>query len=312
MKRFKVIMLAAALALAFGATACKNAEKPAAAGTALAGTIQVKGSDTLLMLSQRWAEDFMKVNPKAIVQVSGGGSGAGITALIDGTTDICNASRPMKDEERATAAGKNVHPLEFKVALDGIAVIVNPANPVNELTLAQLKDIYMGKTLDWKAVGGAGKVMCYGRQSSSGTYAYFKEKVLGKSKGPDGKEAENAYRADIQELTGTSLLCDAVAKDKMGIAYVGVGYAQKRNDVKIIALKKDDTTPGVKPDMATVTDGSYPLARYLFNYTNGVPAGVTKAFIAYELSPAAQKMCEELEYVPLPEEVRAAELAKLK
>lgn len=313
MKRVTIIMLAAALALTLGATACKKAEKPTAAGTAVAGTIQVKGSDTLLMLSQRWAEDFMKANAKAIVQVSGGGSGAGITALIDGTTDICNASRPMKDEEKAKAGEKNVQPLEFKVALDGIAVIVNPANPVNELTLAQLKDIYMGKTLDWKAVGGAGgKVMCYGRQSSSGTYAYFKEKVLGKTKGPDSKEVENAYRADIQELTGTSLLCDAVAKDKMGIAYVGVGYAQKRNDVKIIALKKDDKTPGVTPDLTTVTDGSYPLARYLFNYTNGVPTGVTKAFIAYELSPAAQKVCEELEYVPLPEEVRAAELAKLK
>jgi phosphate transport system substrate-binding protein len=313
MKRFTVIVLAAALALALGFAGCKKAEKPTAGtAAALEGNIQVKGSDTLLMLSQRWAEDYMKTNPKGIVQVSGGGSGAGITALIDGTTDICNASRPMKDEEKAKAEGKGVHPLEVKVAMDGIAIVVNPENPVNELTVGQLKDIYMGTAKDWNAVGGTpGKILCYGRQSSSGTYAYFKEKVLGKAKGPDGKEVENEYRSDIQELTGTSLLCDAVAKDKMGIAYVGVGYAQQRNDVKIVAVKKDEGAPAVKPDTATVTDGSYPLARYLFNYVNGKPAGVTKAFIEYALSPEGQKVCEDLEYIPLPDDVRTAELGKI-
>lgn len=306
-----VVALAALLALGLGA--CKQAEKPAAGGTALAGTIQVKGSDTLLMLSQRWAEDFMLAHKGAVVQVSGGGSGAGITALIDGTTDICNASRPMKDEEKAKAAEKGVNPVEIKVALDGIAIVVNPANPVNELTMGQLKDIYMGKAREWKAVGGAGgAIMCYGRQNSSGTYAYFKEKVLGKAKGPDGKEVENEYRPDIQEMTGTSLLCDTVAKDKMGIAYVGVGYAHRRKDVKIVAIKKDDKAPAVKPENAAVVDGSYPLSRYLFNYINGKPAGVTRAFLLYCLSPEAQKVIEELEYIPLPEDVRAAEEAKIK
>jgi phosphate transport system substrate-binding protein len=308
-----ILTLAAAglLVLAFGA--CKQVEKPSASGTALTGNIQVKGSDTLLMLSQRWAEDFMTANKGAVIQVSGGGSGAGITALIDGTTNVCNASRPIKDEEKAKAAAKGVTPFEVKVALDGIAIVVNPANPVNELTMAQLKDIYMGKAKDWKAVGGtAGKIMCYGRQNSSGTYAYFQEKVLGKTKGPDGKEVENEYRPDIQEMTGTSLLCDTVAKDKMAIAYVGVGYANRRKDVKIVAVKKDDKAPAVKPDNDAVVDGSYPLSRYLFNYTNGKPTGVTRAFILYCLSAEAQKVVAELEYIPLPEDVRAAEEAKVK
>jgi len=308
-----VLILAAAGLLGLGFGACKQAEKPSNGGTALTGTIQVKGSDTLLMLSQRWAEDFMAENKGAVVQVSGGGSGAGITALIDGTTDVCNSSRPMKDGEKTKAAEKNVTPVEIKVALDGIAIVVNPANPVNELTLAQLKEIYMGTAKDWNAVGGsAGKIMCYGRQNSSGTYAYFQEKVLGKSKGPDGKEVDNAYRPDIQEMTGTSLLCDTVAKDKMAIAYAGVGYANERKDVKIIALKKDDKAAAVKPDNAAVVDGSYPLSRYLFNYTNGKPTGVTRSFILYCLSPEAQKVINELEYIPLPEDIRAAEEAKVK
>jgi phosphate transport system substrate-binding protein len=295
--------LVAALALSFGA--CKKAEKEGAAETAgVSGTIQVKGSDTLLMLSQRWAEAFMAENPGAVVQVTGGGSGTGIKALIDGSTDVCNASRPMKEEEITEAAGKGVNPLEIRVALDGLAIVVHKDNPVNELTVAQLGEVYVkdGKTKDWKQLGGKpGKIMCYGRQSSSGTYDYFKEHVL----------AKEDYRPDVQELTGTALLCDAVAKDPHGVAYVGVGYAMKRTDVKILALKKDDKSPAVKPDMTTVTDNSYPLSRYLFNYTDGKPTGATQAFVAFALSPAGQKIVEEVEYVPLPAGVPEVELAKI-
>ncbi len=297
--------MALAAALAFGLVACKTAEKKGTAATALSGTIQVKGSDTLLMLSQRWAEEFMAKHPGAIVQVTGGGSGTGIKALIDGSTGVCNASRPMKDEEIKEATAKGVDPLEIRVALDGIAVVVHKDNPVNELTMAQLGDIYVkdGKNKDWKQVGGkAGKIMCYGRQSSSGTYDYFKEHVL----------AKKDYRADVQELTGTALLCDAVAKDPNGVAYVGVGYAMKRTDVKILGLKKDDKSSAVKPDLATVSDNSYPLSRYLFNYTNGKPKGVARAFISFALSPEGQKIVEEVEYVPLPAGAADAELAKIK
>lgn len=285
--------------------ACKKAPEGKTGETAaLSGTIQVKGSDTLLMLSQRWAEDFMAKNKGVVVQVTGGGSGVGIKALIDGTTDIANASRPIKDDEVAAAKAKNVNPFEIKVALDGIALVVHKDNPVNELTVEQLKEIYIagGKITDWKAVGGKpGKIMCYGRQSTSGTYEYFKEHVLNKKD----------YRPEILELTGTSLLCDAVAKDPNGIAYVGIGYALKRSDIKILSLKKDASSPAVVPNLTTVSDGSYPLSRYLFNYTNGKPAGAAKAFISYALSEEGQKLVEEVEYVPLPPDTRMAELAKL-
>ncbi|HUU57553.1 MAG TPA: PstS family phosphate ABC transporter substrate-binding protein [bacterium] len=290
----------AALALSFGA--CKKAEEPGAGeGGGVSGPIQVKGSDTLLMLSQRWAEAFMEENPEAVVQVTGGGSGVGFTSLLEGTTDVANASRPIKDKEKEAAAAKGVSPTEIKVALDGISFVVNPANPLAEVTMAQLGDIYRGKTRDWGALGGSGRIMCYGRQSTSGTYDFVKERVMNK----------DDYRADIQEMQGNALLCDAVARDKFGIAYVGVGYAVKRDDVKILAVKKDDASPAVKPTLDAVADGSYAISRYLFNYCDGRPEGVTKAFIDFALSDEGQKIVEEVEYVALPEDVRAEERAKL-
>jgi len=289
----------AALALSFGA--CKKAEEGTAETAGAGGMIQVKGSDTLLMLSQRWAETFMEENPEAVVQVTGGGSGVGFTSLLEGTTDVANASRPIKAKEKETAAAKGVSPTEIKVALDGISFVVNPANPLAEVTMAQLGDVYRGKARDWGALGGSGRIMCYGRQSTSGTYDFVKERVMNK----------DDYRADIQEMQGNSLLCEAVARDKFGIAYVGVGYAVKRDDVKILAVKKDDASPAVKPTLDTVADGSYAVSRYLFNYCDGRPEGVTKAFIAFALSDEGQEIVEQVEYVALPEGVRAEERAKL-
>jgi phosphate transport system substrate-binding protein len=286
---FTVTLSVAALALTM--SACRKAEKGAAATAgAVRGTIQVKGSDTLLMLSQRWAETFMDENPEAVVQVTGGGSGVGIKSLIDGTTDVANASRPIKDEEREQAEAKGVTVSEIAVAVDGVCFIVNPANPLTELTVAQLGDVYRGKIKDWRALGGSGRIMCYGRQSTSGTYDFVKEHVLNK----------DDYRADIQELQGNSLLCDAVSRDKNGIAYVGYGYADKRDDIKILGVKKDDASPAVTPNVDTVGSMEYPISRYLFNYTNGKPEGLVKAFISFALSDEGQKVVEEVEYVKLP------------
>ena len=292
--------LVAALAFSFGA--CKKAEEKGTAETAagVSGTMQIKGSDTLLMLSQRWAEAFMEENPDAVVQVTGGGSGVGIKALIEGTTDVANASRPIKDKEREEATGKGVDVNEIAVAVDGVCFIVNAANPLTEITMGQLGDIYRGKITDWSAVGGSGKIMCYGRQSTSGTYDFVKEHVLNK----------DDYRADIQEMQGNSLLCDSVARDKNGIAYVGYGYAAKRDDVKILAVKKDDASPAVAPTLDTVCSMEYPVSRYLFCYINGKAEGVTRAFLAFALSDEGQKIVEEVEYVALPpsklDESRAA------
>jgi phosphate transport system substrate-binding protein len=290
MRNINYIMLAslvAALAFSFGA--CKKAEE-AGTGEGLSGTIQVKGSDTLLMLSQRWAETFMDENPDAVVQVTGGGSGVGIKALIEGTTDVANASRPIKDQEREEAKAKGVEVNEIAVAVDGICFIVNPANPTAEATLDQLGDIYRGKVKDWGAFGGSGKIMCYGRQSTSGTYDFVKKNVLNK----------DDYRADIQEMQGNSLLCDSVARDANGIAYVGYGYAAKRDDVKILSVKKDDASPAVAPTYEAVGSREYPISRYLFCYINGKAEGVTRAFLAFGLSDEGQDIVEEVEYVALP------------
>jgi phosphate transport system substrate-binding protein len=293
MKKLHYIALAtlvAALALSFGA--CKKAEEGGAGETAagVSGTMQVKGSDTLLMLSQRWAEAFMEVNPEAIVQVTGGGSGVGIKALIEGTTDVANASRSIKGEEKENAAAKGVEVLEIPVAVDGICFIVNPANPVTEATIDELGDIYRGKIKDWSAVGGSGKIMCFGRQATSGTYDFVKKNVLNK----------DDYRSDIQEMQGNSLLCDSIARDANGIAYVGYGYAAKRDDVKILAVKKDADSPAIAPTHESVGSMEYPVSRYLFNYVDGKPEGVVQAFLSFALSDEGQKIVEEVEYVALP------------
>jgi phosphate transport system substrate-binding protein len=269
----------------------------------VAGEIQMKGSDTLLLLAQRWAETFMAENPDAIVQVTGGGSGVGIAALIDGTTDIADASRPIKDEEVEECKANGVDVLEFSVALDGISVIINPDNTVESLTLAQIKDIYTGKTKNWKEVGGPdAMIVCYGRQSSSGTYVYFKEHVL----------EDEDYRADTQELAGNSVLCDSVARDTGGIAYVGVGYAAQRDDVKILGVKADENAEPVKPTNEAVSSGTYPISRYLYNYTNGKPEGVAKAYLEFALSDEGQKIVEEVEYIALPQDVLKEQRDKLK
>ncbi len=281
MKKIYLVAALSAAALAALSGGCRKGEE--------ADTIQVKGSDTLLMLSQRWAEAFMDENPEAVVQVTGGGSGVGIKALIEGTTDVANASRPIKDKERKEAKAKGIDVNEIAVAVDGVCFIVNPSNPLNEATMAQLGDIYRGKTKDWGALGGSGKIMCYGRQSTSGTYDFVNKNVLHK----------DDYRADIQEMQGNSLLCDSVAKDENGVAYVGYGYAAKRDDVKILAVKKDDVSAAVKPTVETVGSMEYPISRYLFCYTNGKPEGVTKAFLAFALSDEGQKVVEEVEYVAL-------------
>lgn len=295
-----IVALAALLVLAVFGCRPGTDEGDETDGEGVSGECQIKGSDTLLMLSQRWAEDFMAENPDAIIQVTGGGSGVGIAALIDGTTDVANASRPIKDKEIEEAKGKGIEPLEFAVAMDGISVIINPENTATELTLAQIKGIYTGEITNWKEVGGPDlEVVTYGRQSSSGTYVYFKEHVL----------EDEDYRADNQELSGNSLLCDSVSKDKAGIAYVGVGYASKRDDIVIAGVKVDDASPAVVPSIETVGGGEYPISRFLYNYTNGKPEGAAKAYLAWALSDEGQATAEEVEYIALPsdllEEMRA-------
>ena len=252
--------------------------------------ITVKGSDTMVILGQRWAEIFMGKNAGLTIQVTGGGSGTGIAALINGTTDICEASRPMKDAEKADAKakrGKDV--IELPVAVDGLAVYVNEANPLTELTLAQIKSIYTGAVKNWKDVGGKDqKIILYSRENNSGTYVYFKEHVL-----------ENGdYYPTAQTLPGTAAVINAVAQDTRGIGYGGIAYGK---GIKHLNIKKDANTPAVAPTMENVLAAKYPISRYLYWYLAGLPAGDTKKLVDWVYSKEGQEVVEKVGYYPLNE-----------
>jgi phosphate transport system substrate-binding protein len=250
-------------------------------------TITIKGSDTLVRLGQRWAEEYMKNNPEAVIQVSGGGSGTGIAALLNGTTDVCEASRDMKEREYKLAERKGIEPYRISVAVDGIAVFLHKDNPLSDLTLAQLKAIYTGSVRNWKEVGGSdAEIILYSRENNSGTYVFFKKRVM------DGED----FVAHTQTLPGTSAVVHAVAKDKNGIGYGGLAWA---TDVKFAGVKENDTTEAVQPNSETVSAGHYPISRDLYWFFNGKPEGELRALANWVLSEEGQKLAEEIGYVPL-------------
>lgn len=253
--------------------------------------ITVKGSDTMVHLVSNWAEAFMKKHPDIEVSVTGGGSGTGIAALLNGTTDICAASRKIKDKELMLALEKNVHPYEMAVAKDGIAVVVHPDNPVDKLTLEQLSKIFTGKTMRWSDVGGPNEeVEVLSRESSSGTYIFFQEMVLNKQD----------YMQDAKLLPATSSIIQSVSSDKWAIGYVGLGYAVAASDkVKIVPVKKDDSSPAIMPSDETVKSGAYPIARPLYLYTSGQPKGTVKDFVDFCLSAEGQQIVKETGYVAI-------------
>jgi len=262
-----------------------------------AKNITVKGSDTIVILGQRWAEVYMKQNPNASIQVTGGGSGTGIAALINGTTDIANSSRPIKDAEIGKAQQAGYYPTEFKVAMDSLAVVVNQANPVPSLTVKQLMGIYTGRINNWREVGGSDQaILRYCRESNSGTYVFFKEHIL--------KNAD--YAPDCQTMPGTSAVANAVSKDAGGIGYGGAAYFIKQSQLRIVPVKKDDKSEPVNPvkpdgtlDYEAAWTFRYPITRYLFIYTGFKPKGEIKNYIDWILSPEGQKVVEEVGYVPL-------------
>ena len=270
----------------------------AVASTVTSGTITLKGSDTMVRLGQRWAEEYMKTHQGAAIQVSGGGSGTGIAALLNGGTDICQASRDMKAEEYASAEQKKIRPFRVAMALDGIALFVNEANPVKDLSLDQLRDIYTGSITNWKEVGGpAHVIVLYGRENNSGTYAYFKEHVL---KNEDYAEA-------TQTLPGTAAVVSAVANDKFGIGYGGIAWSK---GVRSLPIRKDAQSAPIEPTMDNIIKGTYPISRELYWFFNGAPTGETKDFLNWALSETGQKIAEQVDYVPLPKEKAAAAIIK--
>jgi phosphate transport system substrate-binding protein len=255
-----------------------------------AEVVSIKGSDTMVILGQKWAETYMKKNPGVTVQITGGGSGTGIAALINGTTDICQASRPMSDKEKADLKSKrNAATREIPMALDGLALFVNGKNPIKELTIPQLKDIYTGKITNWKEVGGQdARIILYGRENNSGTYSYFKEHVL---KNED-------FTPRTQTLPGTAAIINAVSKDPKGIGYGGIAYAK---GVRFVNIKKDAQSPAYEPSMENVEKGIYPISRYLFWYTAGVSSKpAVEKMIKWAVSAEGQAIVKNVGYYPLP------------
>ena len=266
-------------------------------------TISQKGSDTLLELMQNCAERFNENETSITVEVTGGGSGTGITALIAGEVDIAQASRQMKASEYEQAEAAGLNPIEWRVAIDGIAVIVHQNNPVTELTVEQLRGIYNGTYTNWNQVGGPDlTITAYGRQSTSGTYAYFQEEIL------DNED----YRADMQQMAGNSAIVDGVKLDEGGIGYVGIGYALGATGIEIVDLAEEEGGPYYSPtDSNAVYGGDYVLARYLYLYTNGTPEDVEFYWLSWILSADGQSIVSDVGFYPLDSTVLAEELTKL-
>jgi phosphate transport system substrate-binding protein len=254
---------------------------------AAAGTVTVKGSDTMVILAQRWAEDYMKKNPSKKVQVTGGGSGTGIAALVNGTTDIASSSRAIKDAEVAQVKARfNAAPVETVVARDGVAVYVSDSNPVSQLTIEQVKGIYLGDIKSWKEVGGKdAPIVLYSRENSSGTYVFVKEHVLG----------NEDFAPEAQTLPGTAAVVNAVAREANGIGYGGAAYAKGVKEVKIVG--KDGQA--YLPNAENVRSGKYALSRPLQMYTRGNPTGEAKEFIDFCLSRAGQEIVTQVGYYPI-------------
>jgi phosphate transport system substrate-binding protein len=256
--------------------------------------LQIKGSDTMVNLGQAWAEGFMKHSQGTSVAVTGGGSGTGITALVNNTCDIAEVSREMKESEIKLAESKGFSPYKIVVALDGLAVVVNPSNKVSDLTIDQLGDIFTGKIKNWKEIGGRdAKIVLLSREVNSGTHVYFKEHVLRRGKA-DGKEE---FAAEALLLSSSQAIADEVSQNLDAIGYYGMGYITAKE--KALMIAKDKNVPYVAPTMANVLNGSYPISRPLLMYTKGEPKGLVKTFIDYVLSPAGQEIVKKLDFVPI-------------
>ncbi len=278
MKTFKFLKLSV-IAVLLGAICFAFAAAPA--------RITVKGSDTMVILAQKWAEVYMKSNPSANIQVTGGGSGVGIAALINGATDIANASRKMKPTEKDKLKARyNTLGVEVACAKDGITIYLNSASKVKELSIKQLSDIFKGTITNWKEVGGPDQaIKLYGRENSSGTYVFFQENVV-----------KGDYASSCQTLPGTAAVVNAVKKDPYGIGYGGAAYAE---GIVICKVKKDDKSPSFVPTAETIKSGDYPITRYLYMYLGSRPTGEMKKYIDWILSDEGQKLVVEMGYFPV-------------
>jgi phosphate transport system substrate-binding protein len=259
-----------------------------------ADSIQIKGSDTMVNLGQAWAEEFMKANPEVSVAVTGGGSGTGIAALLSNTCDIAELSRVLNPEEIEMARQKGFEPRQITVALDGLAVVVHPANPVSQLTQDQLAAIFSGALKNWRDVGGADlPIVVLSREVNSGTHVYFKEHVLRHNR----KESRAEFAANALLMPSSQAIADEVAQNPGAIGYYGMGYISPRE--KALAIAKDGDSPYVQPTIENVVSNAYPISRPLLMVTRGQPAGLVARFIDFVLGAEGQKVVEKIDFVPI-------------
>lgn len=254
------------------------------------------GSDTIVNLALAWAENYQEVSPQTNIAVSGGGSGTGIASLINKTTDIANASRQIKSEEVENALANGIEPNEFIIARDAIAIIVNPNNPVDELSLQQLSDIYSGKITNWKELGGEDRpIVKLSRETNSGTHVYFLEQVLRLGQ----KENTTLFSADTLLLPSSEVIGAEIRDNPNAIGYEGLGYVTPDMKVVAVAGSQDEHPNFIFPSPETVNDGTYPIARDLYMYTAGRPSGFIKKYLDWIHSPEAQHIVAQLGFVPI-------------
>jgi len=281
------------LALAAGLVGCSPANSSTGAATAPAEAIENKGSDTLVNLALAWAEQYMQIEPNVRISVTGGGSGTGIAALINGTVDIANASRDIKHEEIEAARRNGIEPVEHIVSLDAIAVIVNPGNPVDRLTLQQISDIYTGKITNWQQVGGEDRpIVLLSRESNSGTYIYFLENVIRLG----DEDSDLLFSPDTLLMPSSEGISEEVRHNPNAIGYDGLGYVTP--DQKTVAIAVAEGEPYVMPSIETVNHGTYPISRPLYMYSAGEPTGDVAAYLDWILTDG-QELVADIGFVPL-------------
>lgn len=266
-----------------------------------AAYIENKGSDTIVNLALAWAEQYQAEHPNVRISVTGGGSGTGIASLINGTVDLANASRQIKEEEIDNARANGVEPVEHIIARDAIAVIVHPENPVDQLTLKQISDIYSGKISNWSEVGGEDRpVVRLSRETNSGTHVYFLETVLRLGSSED----KTLFSMDTLLLPSSEGIIVEVRQNPNAIGYDGLGYVPE--DLKMVAIAEEQGGAYVLPSIPTVNDKTYPIARDLYMYTDGEPTGTVKEYLDWILGPEAQEIVVELGFVPATLETTSA------
>ncbi len=253
--------------------------------------IQIKGSDTLINLVQRMSEVYMEKYPKTYIAVTGGGSGTGIAALINGKCDIANSSRIMEPRELNQAKDRGIDVKRVVIAMDGLSIITNKNNPVKQLTIDQLGKIFRGEITNWKELGGKDmQITLYGRQSNSGTFIFFREAIL-----------KGDYSQNMNRMNGNAQIVEAIKQDVSGIGYVGVGYVKNAKGINVLKIAKDMNSEYISPlNMSAVEQGKYPIARPLNQYINGIPKGAMKDFIEFELGDRGQEIVKEEGFFPVP------------